>query len=397
MSQQTILERFHHLLGLHVWVIGISVFVAALVVIGCGARSPRTAGADVSSGVAESANSESGLFKRIGLPVGGKGYIAPIFSGNSRRFIALNERAANETVRVWDVLTLQPLCDPLPENGPAWGLTFDGKIAFTTDFQNVRFWNVDASKLICVTKVTDGKLHDVAISPDGRQFLTFAEGEQAVEVWRTGETRPRLLIKQDAVDAAFDPTSTRVAIFTGSFHIYSAETGKETCPPISYRSNILPELPELFDSTGRWLIVYEYDGFLVVDVATGKTRFEVPLDRPWTGSSEDPKFVRWSADSSKIVAAHGFDPHPASIYDAVTGKLERTVGADVWDCWAGPGSHWAMGFRGASKETFDVWDVKSGRRVQTLKLNDPLVSPDCSTIMEEREDGLGAVWRTQQR
>jgi WD40 repeat protein len=267
MSQRTVL-RFYHFFGRHFWLIGISMFVATLDLVGC--RSPM-AGTDQSSSAAKSANIEGGPFKRIGIPVGITGYGDPIFSGNSRRFIALNYRAAKGVVRVWDAATLQPLCGPLPETGPAWGLTFDGRIAFTTDFQNIRLWNVDTSKLICVTKVTDGKLDDVAISPDGRQFLTFAEGGHAVEVWRAGETRPRLIIKQDLVLAAFDPTGTRIAIYAaGKIYICSAETGKKVCPLISYRSLIRPELTELFDPTGRWLIVYEYDGFLVVDVATGR-------------------------------------------------------------------------------------------------------------------------------
>ncbi|HEY2586992.1 MAG TPA: WD40 repeat domain-containing protein [Tepidisphaeraceae bacterium] len=399
MPQRRVRERIRRAFGPVACLTGIAAVVAALVLIGCMAASPATASAHQASGPAKPAVGSDGPFERVGVPIGIGGYGDPIFSANSRRFIASNGRG--EHVRVWDVSTLKPLCDPLPDTGPAWGLTFDGKIAFTTDWQSVRFWNVDTSKPTCVTKVTDGKLNDLAISPDGSQFLTIVDGEQAMGVWRTGEERPRLIIKRDVVWAAFNPTGTRIVTHAGwDTRVFSAETGKEVCPPIISYSNILPEFAELFDPTGRWLIVYEYDGIMVVDVTIGKTCFEVPLDRPWTASSEESKYVHWAPDSSKFVVAYGenfFHPHPARIYDAATGKLERTVGTNVAECWIGPGTRYALGRSGRSFDSFDLVNLRDGRRVQTLKLHNALVSPDCSTIVEAPEDGPDVIWRMQQK
>jgi WD40 repeat protein len=383
-------ERIRRAFGRLVCLAGIASVATALVLIGCRAANRKAERADRASELAKPAVSDPGPLKRIGIPAAGQGYAQPLFSGNSRRFIAFKR----ESARVWDVSTLRPLCDPLPVASPAWGLNFDGKIAFTSDFQTVRFWNVDTSKLICATKVTDGKLRGAAISPDGGQFLTFAEGEDAVKVWRTGETRPRRIIKQGVLDAAFDPTGTRIVTRGGwDTRICSAETGKDLYPPVAYPSHILLEFATLFDPKGRWLLVYEYDGVAVVDLATGKTHFEVPLDRPWTGSAEEVKSAHWSADGRRIVLAYGFTPHPARIYDAATGKLERTVGSNVSHCWLGPRGRLAMGFRGPLQESFDVWDVMTGRTVQTLKVHSGDVSPDSSTMLEERDDGLGAIWQ----
>lgn len=395
MPQVKVRARFYLAFDPHVWLVGI----AALAVIGCRTASPTTPRFDQSSAATRTAVKNVGLLERIGVPVGIAGYRNPVFSGNSRRFLAIDGRQrGNETVRVWDVATLQPLCDPLPDTGPDEGLTFDGKIAFTTDDHTVRFWNVDTSKPICVTKVTNGRLHDAAISNDGAQFLTFAEGEQAVEVWHTGDTRPRVLLQSGLpLRAAFDPTGTRVAVFSGiSTHIFSAETGKETCPPIRCGTFNLPDLSTSFDSTGRSFLVKEYNGFEVVDTTTGKMRFYVGFEALW-GSVNDNQFVRWSSDSSKIVAMAFAYPHPARVYDPATGKLERTFGTDVSNCWVGPGAHWAMGSGGSfTNESFDVWNVDTGQRVQTLDFLDALVSPDCSTILTMREDGLDAIWRMQQ-
>lgn len=389
MPQLRIRARFRVAFGLRACLIGI----AALVAIGCRAVSSRTTATVQSSGPVKPVVSSGGPFKRIGVPAAGMGYINPIFSGDSRRFIARNEHAANENVRLWDV-TLKPLCDPLPDTGPDYGLTFNGKIAFTTDDKSIRFWDVDASKLIRATKITDGELTHVAISPDGSRFLAIVNGEKAVEVWRTGGARPRLLIKQDAVDAAFDPTGTRIVINCGgAMRIFLAETGKEACPRISFSSHYLPELAELFDSTGRQLLLRDLDAFKVVDTTTGKVRFRVVLEE-FLADNEDTESVRWSADYSRISATL-FSPHPARIYDVATGRLERTVGTNVGECWVGPGAHWAIGFCSKVSAPFAVWDLPSGRLVQSLKLDGSAVSPDCSTIVTGREDGLDAIWRMQ--
>lgn len=391
MSQLRIPKRLPRISGLRTCLIGIAMAATAPVLIGCRAASSTTPRADQVSGPAEPAVGSDGPFKRISMPVGISGYGDPIFSGNSRRFIALNQPAGN--VRVWDVATLQPLCKPLPETGPAYGLTFDDKIAFTTDEHSVRFWNVETSKLICATKVTEGKLNEVAISFDGTQFLTIAQGEQAVEVWRTGEMHPRLIKKQDAVSAVFDPSGRRIAIHVAwDTHIFSSETGKEICPVISSRSVTPTDLTESFDATGRWFLMVALDEWRVVDTTTGKDRFH--LNRPEPGSANDyPQIVRWSSDNSRIVAAAA--SHAARIYNAATGKLEWSVGTNVTDCWVGPDAHWAMGFRGPLQKYFDVWDVKTGRLVQSLKFDNGVVSPDCSAILTAREDGLDAVWRKQ--
>lgn len=389
------------------WLVGIAAFVAALVLMGCKAASPTATRSDQSLAAIKPPVSNRGPFLRVGALVGKSGYGDwrgdPIFSGNSHRFIALSngdEKLAKATARVWDVATLQPICDPLSEAGLAYGLTFDGKIAFTTDDHSVRFWNVDSSKLICATRITDGILYDVAISPDGSRFLTMTKGEPAVQVWRLGETRPRIVIKQDAVYIAFDRTGTRILTYAGrETHIFSAETGKETCPRILAEKLTLPDLTALFDLTGRRLLMQEEAAFKVVDTTTGKTRFFVAIDEFYGSSENHDEVVRWSSDASKIVATSVAQPQPARIYDGATGKLERTFGTNVVDCWVAPGGRWAVGFVGPSDQCFHVWDLKSGEEVQKLNLTvGPVgcISPDCSTIVTMPEGKLDAIWRMQQ-
>jgi WD40 repeat protein len=394
MPELWISERFVLKVGAVCRPFGVAMVVVPLFLIGCTAVSPWTAGTDRSSGAVKAAVGSGGPFRRIGVPIGIAGYDLPIFSGNSRRFIALNQQGANATVRVWDVSTLQPLCDPLADPGMTYGLTFDGRIAFTTDDESVRFWDVDSSKLICVTKVTSGELDDVAISPDGTEFLVIVKGEQGLEIWRVGGTRPRFAVKQDAVYAAFDRSSTRIVINAGpATHIISAETGKETCPRILAGKLTLPDLTTLFDSTGRSFLVQDEAAFRVVDTTTGKTRFYVAIDEFYGGSNED-EFVRWSSDTRKVVATSVARPQAARIYDASTGKLERTFGTDIVDCWVGPGARWAVGFSESNiSKAFNVWDVKTGRLAQTLNCYNAVASPDCSTILTMRSDRLDAIWR----
>src|SRR5579884_1492257 len=220
MTGLSVPECFRHAFAPLIPVSDFAIIAAALVAFGCMVAGPATAETGPASGPAQPAASSDGPLQRIGVPAAGKGYGDVAFSGDSRRFIALDYRAENHNVRVWDASTLKPLCDPLPATGPDWGLTYDGKIAFTTDRQSIRFWNVDTSKLIRATKITDGELKDVAISRDGTRFLAIVKDEQAVEVWRSGDARPRLVIKQDPVNAAFDPTGKRIAILDAFYHIF---------------------------------------------------------------------------------------------------------------------------------------------------------------------------------
>lgn len=374
---------------------------AALVLVGCKAARPTATRSDQSArAVVKPAVGNGGPFKRVGALVGKSGYgdwqADPIFSGDSRRFIALSN-GKPATVRVWDVSTLKPLCDPLPDPGMLYGLSYDGKIAFTTDDHSVRVWNVDSSKLICATKITDGMLYDVAISPDGSRFLTMTKSEPAVKVWRTGETRPRFVIKQDAVDAAFDRTSTRIVIDDGPVtHIFSVVTGNEACPRIPAYKLTLPDLTALFDLTGQRFLMQEEAAFKVVDTTTGEVRFFVAINE-FGGSSENKdEIVRWSSDATKIVATSVALPQSARIYNGTTGKLERTFGTNVIDCRVGPGAHWAVGFVGPSDHCFHVWDFKSGEEVQKLNLAIGCISPDCSTVVTMPEGELDAIWRMQQ-
>lgn len=276
-----------------------------------------------------------------------------------------------------------------------YGLSYDGRIAFTTGDHSVQLWNVDSSKLICTTKVTDGVLYDAAISPNGSEILTRAKGEPALKVWDIGETRPRFVIKQDAIYFAFDRTGTRILTYAGrQAHIFSAETGKETCPRILAEKLTLPDLTSLFDLTGQRLLVQEEAAFKVIDTTTGEARLSVAIDEFGGGENND-ECVRWSSDTSKIVVTSVAQPQPARIYDGATGKLERSFGTNVIDCRVGSGARWAVGFVGPSDQCVHVWDLNSGTEVQKLNLPIGCISPDCSTIVTMRDGEVDAIWRLQ--
>jgi len=384
------------------------IFAAALALLGCLATGRMTAPSCPSTAPQRPPASQIGPFKNTGDPVEAEHYAYPVYSGDSRAFIArkYSEMRGWDTVRVWDIRTLKPSSQPLPQSGPDYGLTFDAKVAFTTDQKDIRFWDVATSKLRWAAKVTEGELEHAAISADGAQFLTIAEGEHAAEVWRTGETRPRLELMHERLPifAQFDPTGRFIATDDGwTFHLFSVETGREICPPIHYSSAVYNDLTRSFDLAGDRILIEQQRGFTVVATATGKTLLDVTLGDPASGIVTHN--ARWSADSKMIVVTAENDefgpPHePARIYDAATGKLERTigVGSNILECWVTPGARWALCLpeQPPVLQPLEVWDLQSGQRVQTLDSNDVYVSPDASVVLTLGPRGLATVWRLRQ-
>jgi hypothetical protein len=109
--------------------------------------------------------------------------------------------------------------------------------------------------------------------------------------------------------------------------------------------------------------------------------------------------IHWSSDWKRIVVTRQSlkgDYEPAAIYDAASGKLERTVGSNVIGCWVSPGGGWALCLPSARATlgSLQVLDLRSGRRVETMNADDIYVSPDLSTVLSQFgwRRGLTKAW-----
>jgi hypothetical protein len=91
------------------------------------------------------------------------------------------------------------------------------------------------------------------------------------------------------------------------------------------------------------------------------------------------------------------DGRAAEIYDAITGKLERTIaGKDMANFWILPGGRWALCERDA--KPLEVWDTSTWQRVQTLsgsKYCDP--DPVSSILVTRDGEGVVKIWQDSSR
>lgn len=313
----------------------------------------------------------------------------PILSGDSSSFIAISGSGA----RVWDCRTFRPASRLLQQdNVQFYGLTADGKKAFTADEHTVRIWDVARSELLDEARLSDRDLEWVSLSPDGTLLLTIAKGEKSVAVWQTGKAKPLLKLahEREPATAIFDPTGSRIATDDGLIHIFAVDSGHEVCPPIGidYECDF-GQSRVSFDCTGKKLLVPKARGYAIIDARSGKALSEVR----YSDRDESAFHVRWSADgllvSMTTQRAVGYGP--ARIYDAATGKLEREIGSDIYDCWIGTGRQWApLRPEGAKLE---LWDLARARKLHSLDAYGAYVSPDRLVVLTVVHENLGSALR----
>jgi WD40 repeat protein len=337
-------------------------------------------------------------FRRVGQLQGGSCIEVSPFSRDGSAFVL----SYGDSVRVWDAKTLRPLSKPLqhPRLTLDYRLSGDGKTVLTAVDDEVRIWDVATSKMRCSVRVGNGRIFAVELSFDGTRFLTIPAGDDPASLWRIREDRPELLRPQpplgiDLNCASFDPTGTYVSTHSirRPYHVWDVATGREICAPIETDLASGGYHPAQFDPSGRRLLVPQDQGFIVVELPTGKTNFGVNFEGDvLTGR------VAWSADGAKIAAVtYGGQ---VRVYDASNGKPERQFGSGYILCQIAVGGRWALCSPTNDDRAIvpELWDLTSGQKVQRFPV--PFkrclsgdFSPDGSTILISVEDDTTDVWQ----
>jgi WD40 repeat protein len=368
-------------------------FIAGCVVfiVGCRVTHPASPAASKPQAQADNAN---GPFERVGAPIAIAGDYNIGLSGNGRMMIAVEPLGTNRNMhvaRVWDLDAVKPVTGPLPLGSLDYGLSFDASVAFTTDREHIYVWDVITSRLIWTKEIhqSESQLDGAAIKPDGTEIMAVSEADKSVKVWRVGSDHPRLSISQTdvAISIDFDPTGKRiVTLCDGLRQFYDAQTGRELFPGVVYFPDRLSDLTHHFDSTGRRFLELQDQGARLIDTANGK-----PLLRIQT--NDNVSLARWSVDSDKIALSM---PHgKAQIYDAATGKFERTIvgDEDLFNCYILPGSRWAICER-SGRRPLEVWDLTTGQMVQTLSGSWYCrAAPVSSTLITTDAGSVVKIWR----
>jgi len=140
--------------------------------------------------------------------------------------------SADETARIWDARTGQPIGAPLQHEGDVGVVAWDphGIFVLTGSHDGTaRIWLAGTGQLVGAPLQHQDTVYALAWSPDGTRVLT-GSGDDTARIWdaRTGQPVSAPLQHQDSVYAvAWSPDGTRV--LTGSHdntaRIWDAPTG----------------------------------------------------------------------------------------------------------------------------------------------------------------------------
>jgi WD40 repeat protein/serine/threonine protein kinase len=139
-----------------------------------------------------------------------------VFSRDGETFLTAS---VDKTARLWNTKSGQ-IIDEFPHHSAVWSALFtrDGRIITSNSDGEIQVWKSGTQKAIDVWRhTTHGSVHELALSPDGKQILGACENDGMVVLWD---------LETQRVIARFVGHTGRVptAVFVGSDRIASADT-----------------------------------------------------------------------------------------------------------------------------------------------------------------------------
>ncbi len=372
--------------------------VVVAMFLGCTAAAKDRPGSDASpAGDRTGVAGADRAFEKVGRIEGDITVERPPFSRDGSQFII----AKDDSVQVWSARKTAPFAQPIVQKGLSfYWLSADGTTTRTANDKEVRLWDTATSKLRSVAQVSKRELRFTALSPDGSQFVTIEDGDQqTVALWRSGDAQPFLRLQHPhwCNSAEFDSSGKWIVThgFGSPYRIWSADTGREACPPVDADDDDFNAFLAQFGPDGRRLVMPTHFGFKVSDRSSGKTVVDETLP-----AQETTHKVRFSADGRKIaiVTWDGVQPGAVRIYNPDAGRFERAVPGSFTECEMDATAHWALckSWDDSPKGLVELWDLRKGLKLQSFAA--PSVGchaafgPDGMTVLIASE-GVTDVWR----
>jgi WD40 repeat protein len=129
----------------------------------------------------------------------------------------------DQTARVWDIVTGQPVTPPLKHEGAINRARFspDGEMVVTaSEDRTVRVWDAATGEPITPPLSHGGRVHDATFSPDSRRLVTASLDDGTATVWELPSDERQV---EDLLDLAHLLSTHRIDDTTGL--VFSEPTG----------------------------------------------------------------------------------------------------------------------------------------------------------------------------
>lgn len=177
--------------------------------------------------------------------------------------------AQDNTVRLWDVPTGKPLAPPLQHTETVSSVIFSpDSRTLVTGAGICRLWDARSGKLLVSSFQHEG-LSSIAFSPDGRTFATGSSKDGTARLWDARTGRPLMHPLEHGryiFTLAFSPDGRTIATASQSdFRLWDVRTGKPLTPLWRIKDRLLtiafnPKGNAFFLATDIWLSTYSWDG-----------------------------------------------------------------------------------------------------------------------------------------